>query len=77
MDNPFEVLGVPNGSDIATCKKQYRILSKKYHPDSITADAVMLQKVQDAYNSVKSGNFVIKKKRSVLSHETLFKYRVV
>ena len=29
----YDVLGVPRNSDLATCKKAYRQLTLKYHPD--------------------------------------------
>ena len=31
--NPYEVLGIPEGSDQETIKNAYRELAKKYHPD--------------------------------------------
>lgn len=31
--NPYDVLGVPQGADEATCKQAYRNLIKAYHPD--------------------------------------------
>ena len=31
--NPYQVLGVPNGADLAECTQAYKRLAKKYHPD--------------------------------------------
>ena len=32
--NPYQVLGVPNGADLAECTQAYKRLAKKYHPDT-------------------------------------------
>lgn len=34
MNNPYKVLGVPENADMDEIKKQYRALSRKYHPDA-------------------------------------------
>jgi DnaJ-domain-containing protein 1 len=36
-NNPYSVLGVPDGSDFDTVKEAFRHLAKKYHPDRFNA----------------------------------------
>ena len=36
--NPYEVLGVPNGSSIEVCKATYKSLVRIYHPDVFVGD---------------------------------------
>ena len=38
--NPYQVLGVPNGADLAECTQAYKRLAKKYHPDLNPGDRV-------------------------------------
>lgn len=33
QESPFKILGIPEGSSLDECKKAYRRLVKKYHPD--------------------------------------------
>lgn len=52
--NAFDVLGVPQNSSLDVCKKAYRTLVKKYHPD-INKDPSAIQKfllIQKAYDVV-------------------------
>lgn len=78
--NPFEVLGVPNESDIIICKKAYRSLSKMYHPDNkITGDLEKFHQVSKAWGIIE-GSLSFDdsvRKQSHLSHASLFKYFVV
>lgn len=69
--SPYEVLGVPVGSSNAVCKKAYRALCIKYHPDN-GGDASKYQEVCRAYEQTK--NVGIKKRRIV--HVSLFTYKV-
>ncbi len=44
----YEVLGVPKDADAAALKKAYRVLAKKYHPDSNPGDAEAEKKFKEA-----------------------------
>lgn len=44
----YEVLGVDKNADTATIKKAYRVLAKKYHPDSNPGDAEAEKKFKEA-----------------------------
>ena len=33
VQNPYRILGVPEGASVAECTKAYKRLAKKYHPD--------------------------------------------
>lgn len=74
MKNPYSVLGVAIGTSKDECKKAYRTLSRKYHPDN-GGDKDMFDEVQKAWRAIESGEFetVIKQKR-VLKHKTLFSF---
>ena len=51
----YEVLGVDKNADDAAIKKAYRVLAKKYHPDTNAGDPVAeekLKEVNEAYAAV-------------------------
>ena len=62
MRDPYEVLGIPRGSDPERVKAAYRALAKKYHPDnyidSPLADVAneKMQEINEAYDAIISGN---------------------
>lgn len=74
MKNPYTILGVAIGTSKDDCKKAWRTLSRKYHPDN-GGDEYMFDEVQKAWRAIESGEFdiVIKQKR-VLRHKTLFSF---
>lgn len=74
MKNPYRVLGVAVGAPKDDCKKAWRALSRKYHPDN-GGDKDMFDEVQKAWKAIESGEYtiVIKQKR-VLRHKTLFSF---
>ena len=76
--NPYKVLGVPNDSDKSICKKAYRKLCAKYHPDN-GGDVNMFNKVNDAWKMIESGvfdNIILNKDKSFVIHSSLFRYKL-
>lgn len=80
MISPFKVLGVVDNTPTEECRKAYRKLCAKYHPDnSKTGDREKFDEVQKAWGMIESGNFMtfkLPKSRS-LSHRSLFEFSVV
>lgn len=74
MRNPYEVLGVPVGSDMSVVKRAYRKLAKAHHPD-LGGDEAKFKEVNEAYKAIEDGTFVVElPKRDSLRHETLFSF---
>ena len=76
--NPYKILGVPNGSDKVVCKKAFRRLCAKYHPDN-GGDENKFHEINEAWKQIEQGLYteVIKpKKKSFIIHQTLFTYQV-
>lgn len=79
MQNPYKVLGVSDNSSLEICKKAYRRLCAKYHPDSPTGDRDKFDEIQKAWDLISSGKWVtlsLPKSRS-LTHQSLFNFTVV
>lgn len=84
MINPYEILGVSNNSSEEVCKKAYKLLVKKCHPD-IGGNAEDFRRVNEAYNLLKRYNFnnsVILDICGVsvkygLSHKDLFTFSII
>ena len=61
MKDPYEVLGVPRGSDREKVKAAYRELAKKYHPDQYAGSPLAdlanekMQEINEAYDTIMSG----------------------
>lgn len=51
--NHYEILGVSNHFTESELKKQYRSLSYKYHPDRNPSGSDQMQKVNEAYETLK------------------------
>lgn len=53
-DNLYKILDLDLYSDIDEIKQSYRSLSKKYHPDTVTGDKEMFEKINYAYDILKN-----------------------
>lgn len=74
MKNPYLVLGVSVNAPIEECKKAYRNLSRKYHPDNGGSED-MFHEVQEAWKIIESGKYTIQViERKNLKHRTLFSF---
>lgn len=74
MKNPYSTLGVAVGASKEDCKKAWRILSRKYHPDN-GGDKDLFDEVQKAWKAIESGEFnIVVKQRRVLKHKTLLSF---
>ena len=74
--SPYEILGVSPNTSLDDCKKAYRKLCAKYHPDN-GGSPDMFDKVNKAWNMIQSGVSTIESfvtKRSSLKHQTLFTF---
>ena len=79
MANPYDILGVPRGSSKEACKKAYRKLCVKHHPDN-GGDKNIFDTINKAWGSIESGNTIeigVVKVKSHLAHRSLFKFYVV
>lgn len=59
INNPYKVLGVPDGASEEECTKAYKRLAKKYHPDLNPGDIEAEKKMAEinaAYDQIKNGN---------------------
>jgi len=56
MANNYEILGLKKGASQEDIKKQFRSLSKKYHPDMPTGDAKKFMEIREAYESLLKGD---------------------
>lgn len=77
--NPYKVLGVSDNASKEDCKKSYRRLCAKYHPDNPTGDREKFEEVQKAWGMIESGNIItlkVPKSRS-LTHSSLFIFKEV
>ena len=76
IENPYTILGLEIGASLDECKKAFRKLSRKHHPDN-GGDPNMFDKVNKAWVAIESGKFNVADyviKRSGLRHKTLFTF---
>lgn len=74
MKNPYSTLGVAVGASKEDCKKAWRTLSRKYHPDN-GGDKDLFDEVQKAWKAIEIGEFnIVVKQRRVLKHKTLLSF---
>ena len=79
IGNPYSVLGLKEDASIEECKKAYRVLCRKYHPDN-SGDPDKYNAVVKAYKAIQSKEYtmgVVNINRHRLTHISLFKYAVV
>ena len=78
VGNPYRVLGVSDGTSKDECKKVYRLLCRKYHPDN-GGDADKYNAVVQAYKAIETDEYI--KQQSVvrhrLTHTSILSYAVV
>ena len=58
VQNPYRILGVPEGASVAECTKAYKRLAKKYHPDLNPGNKEAERKMSEinaAYDAIKNG----------------------
>lgn len=77
--NPYQVLGVKDGAPLEECKKAYRKLCAKYHPDN-GGDSDKFYEVNKAWSMIQNPSEIpvfIKKQKKHLRHKSLFNFEVV
>lgn len=80
MLNPYEVLGVKNGTSVEDCKKAYKKLCKIHHPDNNGGNREKFDEVNKAWNMINdvgSELSITDMSQTYLRHYSLFKFRVV
>lgn len=75
MLNPYSVLGVRANAPVDVCKKAYRVLSRKYHPDN-NGDADKFDEVQKAWEMISNGYQTSTLLRNSLKFSSLLNFRV-
>ena len=76
--NPYKVLEVEDKAPIDICKKAYRTLSRKYHPDN-GGDADKFAEINKAWSMIENGSaeqmiLMGNKRNKHLHHKTLFSF---
>ena len=78
--NPYEILGVANGTSVEQCRKAAKKLSIKYHPDN-GGDTEKFIAIQEALKQIEGGQMLyispIHGKNKILTHVTLVDIAVV
>lgn len=71
--NPYRILGVADNSPLNVCKKAWRALTRKYHPDN-GGDAVKFDEVNKALELIESGFQVQGITKKALHHKTMMTF---
>lgn len=76
MKNPYKVLGVAIGASKEDCKKAWRALSRKYHPDN-GGDSSIFDEIQKAWQAIDSDTYTVNViARKSLKHNSLFSFAI-
>lgn len=70
--NPYKVLGVEDNSTQEVCKKAFKSLCKKFHPD-VCGSREKYDTIQEAMTLIESG-YKVSIARAKLHHVSLFKF---
>ena len=65
--NPYHVLGVANGADLATCRKAYKKLALKLHPDKNRGDQKKASDAEEAFTKLSEAFETLSKKHDQAS----------
>lgn len=77
LGNPYSILGVDNGASEEVCRKAYRQLCRKLHPD-VGGDPAEFDKVAKAYDAIVNKKVTVDLPRiNGLRHRTLFNFNKV
>lgn len=83
IQNPYDILGVAKGTSIEDCKKAFKRLARKYHPDSPTGDHEKFCQINEAMTMIETGNIPVLTnvmnyayKKHGLRHSDLMSFKV-
>lgn len=76
MYNPYRILGVPDNSSTDDCKRAFRRLAARWHPDNPNGDADKFDEIRKAWETIQSGQVLgdVRVKRTALRHASLFRF---
>lgn len=77
IKNPFATLGVIDNTSVNECRKQYRLLCTKYHPDNIGGDSDKFNEITLAWEMIKEGYIIKKEKRAIHRRDSMFRFDFV
>jgi curved DNA-binding protein CbpA len=53
IEQAYRLLGITNGVSLGEVRRAYRLLAKKYHPDSNPGSGDKMMRINDAYQTIK------------------------
>lgn len=76
LNYPYSVLNLSSDTPFDVCKKKYRLLCIKYHPDSLNGDIIKFNELQKAWGLIKMehSQVVNKKRKTHLTHFDMFNF---